>query len=245
MKIEVCIDNIESLFIAQQAGADRIELCGSLALGGVTPPYSLIESAVKNSTIPINLMIRPRAGDFLFNQYEIDMMIADIQMGKSLGVSGVVIGTLTKNAEIDLAILEKLIDSAYNLDITFHRAFDLCKNPHVALEQLIQSSCKRILTSGQANNAYSGREMITALVKQADNRISIMAGAGINIKNAQSLAVATNVQELHLSGTTYRKSLMKWQSNAVMGKNQHQDQQINITDFNKIQQIVQLFTPHF
>lgn len=129
MKIEVCIDNIESVHIAQNAGANRLELCACLSVGGVTPSYSLIKSAVDFANIPCYVMIRPRAGDFLFSTQEVNMMLEDIRLAKELGAQGIVIGALTKHADIDLSVCETLIQAAEGLGVTFHRAFDLVAIP--------------------------------------------------------------------------------------------------------------------
>ncbi|SUC09954.1 copper homeostasis protein CutC [Pasteurella canis] len=241
MKIEVCVDNIESVFIAEQAGADRLELCGCLAIGGVSPQYSLIKSAVNFSQIPCYVMIRPRAGDFLFNHYEVQMMVEDIQIVKSLGAKGIVIGALTEQAEIDVKICETLIHAADGLGVTFHRAFDLCHNPFDSLEQLIALGCERVLTSGQKTTALHGKDLLKQLVKQANKRISIMAGAGVNAENAQILVKNTGIEELHLSGKSYRLSQMKQQSDAVMGIDAEDDKKIWISDFNKIKAVKALF----
>ncbi|MGC6360372.1 copper homeostasis protein CutC [Bisgaard Taxon 45] len=237
MKIEVCIDNIESVFIAQHAGADRLELCGCLSVGGVTPLYSLIKSAVNLAQIPCYVMIRPRAGDFLFNTHEVKMMIDDIHLAKQLGAQGIVIGALTQHAEIDLSVCERLIQAAEGLGVTFHRAFDLCRDPITSLTQLIQLGCERVLTSGQKANAIAGQPLIKQLVELASNRITIMAGAGINAENAAWLAENTGVSELHLSGKSYRLSEMQSHAEAVMGENSQDDQKIWRADFSKIQAV--------
>ncbi|MGC7589870.1 copper homeostasis protein CutC [Bisgaard Taxon 46] len=237
MKLEVCIDNIESALTAEQAGADRLELCGSLSVGGVTPPYSLIKSAVNLVKIPCYVMIRPRAGDFLFSANEVKMMLDDIQIAKELGAKGLVIGALTEKAKIDLATCEKLIQAADGLGVTFHRAFDLCQDPFESLEQVITLGCERILTSGQKTTALQGKNLLKKLVEQANDRIQIMAGAGVNAENALTLISQANVQELHLSGKSYRLSAMKLQSDAVMGNNAEEDQKIWITDYDKIQAV--------
>ncbi|MGC6406953.1 copper homeostasis protein CutC [Bisgaard Taxon 45] len=237
MKIEVCIDNIESVLIAQRAGADRLELCGCLSVGGVTPPYSLIKSAVNLAQIPCYVMIRPRAGDFLFNAHEVKMMIDDIHLAKQLGAQGIVIGALTKHAEIDLSVCETLIQAAEGLGVTFHRAFDLCRDPIASLTQLIQLGCERVLTSGQKANAIAGQPLIKQLVELASNRITIMAGAGINAENASWLAENTGVSELHLSGKSYRLSEMQSHAEAVMGENSQDDQKIWRADFSKIRAV--------
>ncbi|AWX14781.1 copper homeostasis protein CutC [Mergibacter septicus] len=239
MKIEVCVDNIESALTAVKAGADRLELCGSLDVGGITPAYSLIKYVVKNLSVESYVMIRPRSGDFLFNRLEVQMMLEDIQIAKQLGANGVVIGALTSNAEIDLTVCRHLIQAANGMGITFHRAFDLCADPKQALEDLINLGCHRVLTSGQAINAFKGRKMLTELVKQAQGRISIMAGAGVNAENAVEIITTTGVNELHLSGKKYRNSQMKRISPVIMGNSIEDDLKIRITDFKKIKAIKQ------
>lgn len=237
MKLEICIDNIESALIAAQAGADRLELCGCLAVGGVTPPYSLIKSAVQLCKIPCYVMIRPRAGDFLFSAHEVEMMEQDILIAKQLGARGVVIGALTPQGKIDLAICQRLINAASGMGVTFHRAFDLCQHPQQSLEQLIQLGCERILTSGQNKTALEGAHLLKSLVTQADNRIAIMAGAGINLDNLLPLLQQSAVTEIHLSAKTYRTSQMQNHSQAVMGNNVQDDLLINIADGAQIKAI--------
>lgn len=176
MKIEICVDNIESALLAQYAGADRLELCGCLALGGVTPPYSLIKVAVNLCDIPCYVMIRPRAGDFLFSDLEVEMMEQGIYMAKQLGAQGGVIGALTPQATSDVTCCQRLVKAAMGMGITFHRAFDLCADPYIALEQLIELGCERVLSSGQQSSAFEGKETLHKLVQQAQGRINIMAG---------------------------------------------------------------------
>ncbi|HHT7855597.1 copper homeostasis protein CutC [Pasteurella multocida] len=237
MKLEVCIDNIESAIIAENAGADRLEICSSLALGGLTSSYSLIKNVINIVNIPCYIMIRPRAGDFLFSTQEVNMMLDDIRLAKQLGAQGIVIGALTKHADIDLSVCETLIQAAEGLGVTFHRAFDLCRDPVTSLEQLIQLGCERVLTSGQKASAVEGQPLIKQLVSQASNRIRIMAGAGINAQNAALLVKNTGITELHLSGKGYRLSEMPYHANAVMGENGENDQKIWRTDFDKIRAV--------
>lgn len=241
MKIEICIDNIESALIAQNAGADRLELCSSLSVGGLTPSYSLIKSAVNLCHIPCYVMIRPRAGDFLFNAHEIEMMEQDIYVAKELGAQGVVIGALTPYGEIDVVNCQRLVKAADGIGITFHRAFDLCADPYKGLEQLIELGCERLLSSGQQSNAVEGKTLLAQLVKQAEGRIKIMAGAGVNPDNAKELAEVTKVDELHLSAKTYRSSQMISKNNAVMGSRAEDDSNIWVCDAEQIKKMKQLF----
>lgn len=236
IKLEVCVDNIESLITADSAGVDRIELCSALAVGGITPHYGFIQQALTLSSTPIALMIRPRAGDFIFNPHEIAIMEQDIELAKQLNITTLVIGALTPQAKIDLSLIRHLIQLAGDMQITFHRAFDLCINPFAALEQLIDCGCHRILTSGQAPNSEQGIKILSQLVNQANGRIKIMAGCGVTPENALTIVEQTGVSELHFSATSYRNSSMQYQhyQATMASNNSQQDHQLNVTDSQKI-----------
>ena len=236
--IEVCVDNIESLLTAQQSGADRIELCSALALGGLTPNAGFVQKSIDLTTIPLYTIIRPRAGDFVYSEQEIDIMVSDIKFMKLLGIEGVVIGALTSDGDIDEAALKRLMSASRDIGVTFHRAFDLCNDPKQALEILINAGCERVLTSGQQAKAEQGCELIKQLVAQADGRISIMPGAGVNPENAEKIIALTQVKELHLSGKTTRKSTMKLNSAVQMGTEAEADSLISITCAKTISELV-------
>ncbi|SQD77468.1 copper homeostasis protein CutC [Moritella yayanosii] len=236
--IEVCVDNIESLLTAQQSGADRIELCSALALGGLTPNAGFVQKSIDLATIPLYTIIRPRAGDFVYSEQEIDIMVSDIKFMKLLGIEGVVIGALTPDGDIDEAALKRLMSASRDIGVTFHRAFDLCNDPKQALEILINAGCERVLTSGQQAKAEQGCELIKELVAQADGRISIMPGAGVNPENAEKIIAITQVKELHLSGQTTRKSVMKPNSAVQMGTEAEADSLISITCAKTISELV-------
>ncbi|WP_430381250.1 copper homeostasis protein CutC, partial [Vibrio parahaemolyticus] len=180
--LEVCIDNIESLHYAIAGGATRIELCSSLALGGLTPSYGFMQQAAKLSSVPVYAMIRPRQGDFFYNEEEIEMMRWDIEAAHQSGLSGVVFGVLTQDGDIHMPYAAALCEfaQALGLGVTFHRAFDQCRDAEKTLEEVISLGCERILTSGLAPSAPQGIDVLRALVKQAQGRIAIMAGAGVN-----------------------------------------------------------------
>ena len=237
MKVEICVDNLESVITANQFPIDRIELCSALAVGGLTPNLGFIQQAQQISTIPLALMIRPRAGDFLYSEDEIQIMLNDIATAKQLGIQAVVFGALSANGEIDLATMELLVKASQGMEITFHRAFDLCKDPFVALEQLIDLGCHRILTSGQAETAFDGIPVIQQLVKQANGRIQIMAGCGINADNVKQIIEQTQVPEIHFSAKGQRKSLMNSTSSATMGS-LSQDNVLDVADEKKIREIL-------
>ena len=174
--LEICAGSVESAIAARDGGAQRIELCAALEIGGVTPSAGLIAEARKVEGLVLNVIIRPRGGDFLYDDYEIACMEEDIRTCKSLGVDGVVIGALTANGDIDTATCKRLIKVADGMSVTFHRAFDMCRNPQKALEELIALGCHRVLTSGQAPTAEAGIELLSKLVEQANGRIIIMPG---------------------------------------------------------------------
>ncbi|MGR5455329.1 copper homeostasis protein CutC [Vibrio alfacsensis] len=209
-QLEVCIDNIESLHNAITGGATRIELCSSLALGGLTPSYGFMQQAARRSTIPVYAMIRPRQGDFFYSEEEVEMMRWDIEAVKQAGLNGVVLGVLTQDGDIHMPYATALCEfaQALGLGVTFHRAFDQCRDAEKALEKVISLGCERILTSGLAPSAPQGVKIIKALVIQAQGRIAIMAGAGVNANNVTSLIKQTGVGEIHLSGKTTRPSHM-------------------------------------
>lgn len=239
--IEVCIDNSESLTTAILAGANRIELCSALALGGLTPSPGFIQQAVALSPIPIYAMVRPRAGDFVFNQQEIDVMLADIAFMKQQGVAGVVVGILTAEGDINQPALKKLIQAADGIGVTFHRAFDLCRDPHSALEVLIELGCERVLTSGLQATAEQGSETIRQLVKQANQRISLMPGAGVNADNALNIVAITGASELHLSGKTRRPGAMLNRGDIKMGNNAEDDSSVEVTSYQRVKAVIDLF----
>lgn len=242
MKVEICVDNLESVITANQFPIDRIELCSALAVGGLTPNLGFIQQAQQISTIPLALMIRPRAGDFLYSEDEIQIMLNDITTAKQLGIQAVVFGALSANGEIDLATTELLVKASQGMEITFHRAFDLCKDPITALEQLIDLGCHRILTSGQATTAFDGIPVIQQLVKQANGRIQIMAGCGINADNVTQIIKQTQVPEIHFSAKGQRKSEMRLASMAKMGV-LSQDSLLYVADKKKLQQIFGTLKP--
>ncbi|MEP6926173.1 MAG: copper homeostasis protein CutC, partial [Ginsengibacter sp.] len=200
--------NIESCIAAREAGAHRIELCDNPSEGGTTPSYGFIKAAREKLSIQLYVMIRPRGGDFFYSDNEFSIMKADIEMCKQLGCDGVVIGLLQKDGSVDKRRCKELCVLAYPLGVTFHRAFDRTNDPFKALEDIIESGCERILTSGQQPKAVDGIPLIKELVKLADDRIIIMPGSGINSENIILLAENTGAIELHSSASVYTESKM-------------------------------------
>ena len=202
--LEICAGSVESAIAARDGGAQRIELCAALEVGGVTPSAGLIAEARKVEGLTLNVIIRPRGGDFLYDAHEAACMEQDIRTCRQLGADGVVIGALTADGDIDTALCKRLIDAADGMNVTFHRAFDMCRDPKKALEELIALGCHRVLTSGQAATAEAGIPLIKELVEQAAGRIIIMPGCGVNCNNAAAILQATGANEIHASA---RKSV--------------------------------------
>ena len=240
-QIEVCIDNIESLHQAIAGGATRIELCSSLALGGLTPSFGFMRQAAAHSPIPVYAMIRPRQGDFFYTEEEVEIMMWDIEMAHRAGLQGVVLGLLNPDGSIDCQRTQRLCQhaTALGLGVTFHRAFDQCSEPKQALEEIITLGCERILTSGLAPSAPQGTALLASLVEQAAGRIAIMAGAGVNASNVKELVAKSHVTEVHLSGKGVRPSKMRFiAEQSKMGAADVDDFMIPLTDIEAIAKTV-------
>lgn len=234
-QIEVCIDNLESLHNAIAGGATRIELCSSLALGGLTPSFGLMKLAAQLSSVPIYAMVRPRQGDFLYSADDIDSMIEDIHAAATAGVDGIVFGVLKADGSIDMRLAQRIMTVATEcqLGATFHRAIDQCADYSQAIEDIVNLGCERILTSGLAPTAIDGLDVLKKMVIQASGRVDIMAGAGVTADNALLITQQTGIKSLHLSGKVTRESHMTLVSNqAKMGDSD--DFAIPITDSKKI-----------
>ena len=195
-KLEVCCGDLQSVRAAIEGGAHRVELCEALELDGLTPSEAMMESAI-GMGIPVQVLIRVREGDFVYNKDEICKMRNDIRLARKLGTAGVVIGALMPDGSIDEEAIRCMMDEAEGLSVTFHRAFDVCRKPEEALEKIISLGCHRLLTSGQATTAEQGIPMLKKLVEQADGRIIIMPGAGVNPQNASRILEETGALEIH------------------------------------------------
>ncbi len=198
--IEGCVDSYASCAAAFQGGADRLELCANLAIGGTTPSPSLFRQVRRDFPVPINVLIRPRFGDFLYSSPELEEMEDDICRFRDMGANGVVIGVLTAQGNLDCQRMERLIDCAGDLDVTLHRAFDMTCDPLAALEDAIQLGCRTILTSGQARTALEGAEILREVFLQAADRIDIMAGCGVKQDNILTLHRRTGIRVFHTTG---------------------------------------------
>lgn len=195
-KLEVCCGDLQSVRAAIEGGAHRVELCEALELDGLTPSEAMMESAI-GMGIPVQVLIRVREGDFVYNKDEICKMRNDIRLARKLGAAGVVIGALMPDGSIDEEAIRCMMDEAEGLSVTFHRAFDVCRKPEEALEKIISLGCHRLLTSGQAPTAEQGIPMLKKLIEQADGRIIIMPGAGVNPQNASRILEETGALEIH------------------------------------------------
>lgn len=210
MKLEIIGFNIESCVAAQEGGASRIELCDNPSEGGTTPSYGFIKAAREKLLIELYVMIRPRGGDFFYSDDEFGIMKADIKMCKQCGCDGVVIGLLKKDGSVDKQRCRELVDLAYPLGVTFHRAFDRTKNPFSALEDIIEIGCERVLTSGQQPKAIEGAQVIKELIFRAHDRITIMPGSGVTANNIILVAENTGAKEFHSSAGVYTESAMSY-----------------------------------
>ena len=197
MEIEICCGSIQSAANAKAGGAVRVELCQGLIEGGTTPSPATIEYAVKELGLQVFVLVRPRGGDFCYNELEIKTMEQDVEFCKQAGVAGVVVGFLHPDGSIDTVLTRRFVKLAAPLPVTFHRAFDRCPEPLKALEQIIDCGCARILTSGCKPTAMEGADMLQQLVQQANGRIKILAGSGVTPENAAALRQKTGAPEIH------------------------------------------------
>ncbi|MBQ8454809.1 MAG: copper homeostasis protein CutC [Bacteroidaceae bacterium] len=196
LRLEVCCGDLQSVHAAIEGGAQRVELCEALDVDGLTPSEEMMEQAI-GMGIPVQVLIRPREGDFVYGKEEVARMKRDVRLAKRLGANGVVIGALRSDGGIDEEAVGLLVEEAEGLSITFHRAFDVCARPLEALEQIIALGCHRLLTSGQAPSAEQGIPLIKKLVEQAAGRLIIMPGAGVNAGNACRILRETGANEIH------------------------------------------------
>lgn len=215
VKLEVCVDSVESAVIAQEGGADCLEVCANLIIGGTTPGVSQFRQIRRACEIGLNVLIRPRFGDFLYTDAEFQMMREDIRMFRELGADGAVAGCLKADGSLDIGRLEILREAAGSMRFTLHRAFDVCKNPYKALEEAVSAGVDTILTSGQASGSLEGRDVLKSLIAQADGRIEILAGGGVNAEVIRRLIEDVHASSFHMSGKKIINSGMAYRNPSV------------------------------
>lgn len=197
MHVEICCNSVLSAHNAKMGGAYRIELCQALGEGGTTPSAAAIEYCVKELNLQTRVLIRPRGGNFVYDDYEMRVILRDIELANKLGADAVVVGFLTPEGDIDTEKTRMAVEAAESMGVTFHRAFDECRNPEEALEQIIDCGCHKLLTSGCKPTAMEGAETIKRLVTQSAGRIDIIAASGIVAANASDIVALTGVGEIH------------------------------------------------
>lgn len=244
--IEICCGDIESVIAAANGGADRIELCSALSEGGLTPSTGLIAEAVRCGST-VNVLIRPRRGDFIYSKAETEVMLHDIRTAAALGANGIVAGALNADGSIDIYTCKCLISEAksHGLEVTFHRAFDMCADPYVALEAIIHMQADRILTSGLAATALEGAETLRKLREIACGRIKIMAGCGVTPENVSEILIRTGVGEIHASAKKSIGSSMRFRNeSAKMGNEDSDEFSRTITSEKTVRQLVEIIHNH-
>lgn len=213
--LESCVDSVESALAAAKGGADRLELCANLIIGGTTPSPALFEEIRKVSPIRIHALIRPRFGDFCYTDYEFAMIRREVAMYREMGAEGVVIGILNPDGSLNMEQMEILMKEAGGMSVTLHRAFDVCRDPFEALDQAKKLGIHTILTSGQKNSASAGRDLLKELTERAGDAIDIMAGGGVNAQVIRELAPYTGAHVFHMSGKITLDSRMEYRREGV------------------------------
>lgn len=213
--LEVCVDSVESAILAEKGGADRLELCSNLVLGGVTPGQHLYKLVREYTKIPVRVLLRPRYGDYCYNAYEFAQLKEEVAMYRELGADGVVIGLLRPDGSLNVEELRELVETAGEMDTALHRAFDVCRDPFETMEEAISLGMNTILTSGQGANAWEGRELLRQLVEKSAGRIEILAGAGIHAETIAKLLSYAGGTSYHMSGKMLIDSAMTFRHPGV------------------------------
>ena len=248
-QFEVCANSVESCVAAQRGGADRVELCAGIPEGGTTPSYGEIKQARRVldegakrglKATRLHVIIRPRGGDFLYSELELERMAEDIRICRELGADGVVFGCLRPDGSLDTDANKRLLETAKKLpSTTFHRAFDRCAQPEQALEELISQGFDRVLTSGQQETAAEGISLLKKLHEQAQGRIKILAGCGVNEQNIRKIHEATGVTEFHFSAREPQKSRMVFANpNVYMGAKDADEDTILVTSEERVRNTI-------
>lgn len=239
-QFEICANSVESCLAAQEGGAHRVELCAGIPEGGTTPSLGEIQTARRILQIKLHVIIRPRGGDFLYSPLEVEIMEEDIRIAKEAGADGIVIGCLTPDGEIDMPAMKRLRTAAGNCSVTFHRAFDRCKDPFKALDEIADLDIHRILTSGQQPTAPQGSALIKKLIEYANGRVSLMAGCGVNENNIRQLALESGATEFHFSAREKIESAMRYSNPEVkMGSDSINEYTREITTAQRVRRTIE------
>ena len=235
--LECATDSVESALAAAKGGADRLELCANLIIGGTTPTLALYDEVRSHSDIPLFILIRPRFGDFLYTDYEANVICREIEMFQKAGAEGVVIGSLNKDGSLNAEHMKRFIDSAKDMSVTLHRAFDMCADPFETLKQAKKLGVNTILTSGQAPSSLEGIDLYEKLIEKANGEISILAGGGIKASTIEKLVKQTSLTAFHMSGKIVVESSMEFRNPAVsMGLPGISEYNIWLTDENNVRE---------
>jgi len=239
VRVEVCVESVESAIASQQGGAHRVELCANLLEGGTTPSAGAIAAARKALGIALHVIVRPRGSDFCYSDVEFDVMRRDVAAAKELGADGVVIGLLREDGRVDAERTRELAALARPISVSFHRAFDMCRDPHEALETLIQLGIDRVLTTGQEDSIWDGMELVAELVRRAGDRIIVMPGGGRD-GNVKAIVERTGAREVHVVGTRAVESRMRFRNDRCFmgGALRSPEYSWAVTDPQRIQAIV-------
>ena len=237
MLVEVCANSLESALNAEKAGADRIELCSELGVGGITPSYGLISAVKEQLTIPVHVLIRPRSGHFTYTDTEFEVLLNDIKLCKEIGVDGIVSGILNKDATLDIKRTTEIVAVSKPLHFTFHRAFDWISNPKEALLELENIMVDTILTSGKAITAENGINLLSELNLKT-TKTTIMAGSGVNSDNINKFS-EIGLKAVHLSGTTFGNKISINHKIPMNSQKHLKEYQVAVTNVDIIRQIIQ------
>ncbi len=244
--LECCVDSVESVINAHNGGANRIELCGNISIGGTTPSLCLFNEVKKNCDIKLHVLIRPRFGDFLYTQYEKQIIKEEVKLFNDYGADGIVVGCLNEEGYLDIEFMKEIVDLSGKMKIVLHRAFDMCKDPFLTIEQCISIGIDTILTSGQQNNCLKGIGLIKELNQSYGDKINIMAGSGMNSDVVIQFLSMTNIRCFHMTGKTIIKSNMKYRnSNVSMGIPSLSEYEIWRTDENEISKVSKILLNKF
>lgn len=236
MLVEVCANSLESALVAQEAGADRIELCSELGVGGITPSYGLIEAVRNQLSIPVHVLIRPRSGHFTYSDFEFEVMQKNIALCKQMGVDGIVSGVLKPDLSLDMDRTSVLLEASGSMKFTFHRAFDWVRKPIETLEQLNTIGADYVLTSGQESSATKGLSLLKELNDVLKGTI-VMAGGGVRLDNCEKFKAA-GLQAIHLSGTSFGNEVVISGKVPMNSETHLQEGQVAVTNLDKVRQIV-------